>query len=109
MDDVEYPILAATEHPIYENHRVAMFFNALNSLEYERSHAAIVKVMKQLGELMLQSHQSYSMCGLGSTQTDLLVSLVQDESVFNGDNRPFIGSKISGGGSGGVVVVMLSW
>ena len=105
MDDL-YPIRAATEHPIYENHRVAMFFNALNSLDSERSHIARVNLMRQLGELMLQSHYSYSMCGLGSSQTDLLVSLVQEESVLNGESNPFLGAKISGGGNGGVVAVL---
>ena len=30
-----------------------------------------------LGELMYESHASYSACGLGSAGTDLLVELVQ--------------------------------
>lgn len=33
-----------------------------------------------LGELMLQSHRSYSSLGLGCAETDALVALVQQES-----------------------------
>ena len=55
-----------------------------------------------LGELMIQSHASYSACGLGSSGTDLLVNLVRDIGIESG----LLGAKITGGGSGGTVVVL---
>lgn len=55
-----------------------------------------------LGLLMLQSHVSYSGVGLGSQNTDLLVSLVEEL----GPARGLFGAKITGGGSGGTVCVL---
>jgi L-arabinokinase len=51
-----------------------------------------------MGELMVQSHQSYSACGLGTTQTDRLVTLALEKR-----NQGVYGAKITGGGSGGTV------
>jgi L-arabinokinase len=56
----------------------------------------------ELGELMYQSHASYGRCGLGSSGTDQLVSLVRDAGPAAG----LYGAKITGGGSGGVVAVL---
>ena len=58
--------------------------------------------LEQLGELMYQSHASYSACGLGSSGTDRLVALVRDA----GPRLGFYGAKITGGGSGGTVAVL---
>lgn len=55
-----------------------------------------------LGQLMLQSHVSYSGVGLGSPNTDLLVELVEEL----GPGRGLYGAKITGGGSGGTVCVL---
>ena len=55
-----------------------------------------------LGELMYQSHQSYSACGLGSEGTDRIVELVRRAGI----SRGLYGAKITGGGSGGTVAVM---
>ena len=57
---------------------------------------------ESLGELMYQSHSSYSACGLGSQGTDLLVKLVRDA----GPARGLYGATITGGGSGGTVAVL---
>jgi len=91
---VEYPVLAATRHPIYEHARVNSF-------------AAILKGGKgneqarKLGEVMYESHESYSRCGLGSNGTDALVALVRGMAADD-----FYGAKITGGGSGGTVAVL---
>jgi L-arabinokinase len=91
---VEYPVLAATRHPIYEHARVNSF-------------AAILKDWKagneprKLGQLMYESHESYSSCGLDSAGTDALVALVREAA---GDD--LYGAKITGGGSGGTVAVL---
>jgi len=52
--------------------------------------------------LMYQSHASYSACGLGSAETDLIVRLVREA----GPARGLYGAKITGGGSGGTVAVL---
>jgi L-arabinokinase len=51
---------------------------------------------------MYQSHESYSACGLNSEGTDLLVKLVREA----GPGAGLYGAKITGGGSGGTVVVL---
>jgi L-arabinokinase len=88
--NVDYPVLQATQHPIYENHRVHSFAQLLR----ENVDA------QRLGELMFESHLSYSRCGLGSPETDLIVDLVRDagESLY--------GARITGGGSGGTVAIL---
>jgi len=90
--DRTYPVFAATKHPIYENARVNRFADIL--MNWEGLDQARV-----LGELMYESHRSYSTCGLGSDGTDELVRLVQQEDDL-------YGAKITGGGSGGTVAVL---
>ena len=51
---------------------------------------------------MMQSHQSYSACGLGSEGTDRLVRLIERIGAAKG----LFGAKITGGGSGGTVAVV---
>jgi L-arabinokinase len=92
---VTYPVHAPTAHPIWENHRVRSFAELLPSAASER-------VRELLGELMFQSHESYNACGLGSDGTDAIVDLVR----AHGPAAGLYGAKISGGGSGGTVVVL---
>lgn len=92
--DVDYPIWQATRHPIYENRRVTQFAEILKNWE----HAAQPEL---LGGLMFQSHESYSDCGLGSPETDLLVNLVEEART-----EGLHGARITGGGSGGTVAVL---
>jgi len=92
---VDYPVLAATRHPIYEHHRVNRFAAILKDWKDGHDEA------RKLGELMYESHESYSSCGLGSAGTDALVKLVKETSA--GD---LYGAKITGGGSGGTVAVL---
>ncbi len=90
--DRTYPVFAATKHPIYENARVNRFADILTNWEG-------LQQAEVLGELMYESHQSYSTCGLGSDGTDELVRLVKEEDRL-------YGAKITGGGSGGTVAVL---
>jgi galactokinase len=55
-----------------------------------------------LGELMYQSHASYSACGLGATATDAIVEAIRTHGPAHG----LYGAKITGGGSGGTVAVL---
>lgn len=88
----QYPVRAATKHPIYENERVSKFASTLKNW-HSLEQAA------QLGELMFGSHQSYSDCGLGSEATDLIAELASSiEGLY--------GARITGGGSGGTVAVL---
>jgi L-arabinokinase len=90
-----YAVRQPTGHPVYEHSRVQEFADLLAApLNDER--------LTRLGELMFQSHASYSACGLGSTGTDLIVNLVRD----SGTGKGLYGAKITGGGSGGTVAVL---
>ena len=102
---VEYPVLMATRHPIYENARVREFASILKSwnspIERARGDACGPTNGSRLGELMFQSHESYSDCGLGSEATNHIVRLVRELS-----NGELFGARITGGGSGGTVAVL---
>ncbi len=89
-----YPVRRAAAHPVYEHFRVRSF---LELLETGRASGAPL-----LGELMFQSHASYSACGLGSRATDRLVELARGL----GPSRGIYGAKITGGGSGGTVAIL---
>jgi len=90
-----YEVAACTAHPVHEHFRVETFAVAL-AAEKTGSQLPL------LGELMYQSHASYSKVGLGSERTDLLVQLVREQGVSSG----LYGAKITGGGSGGTVCVL---
>lgn len=92
---VEYPVRAATLHPIHEQLRVEMFLRLLD----EPVNDACARL---LGELMGASHAGYSACGLGMPVTDRIVAAVRSA----GWERGLIGARVNGGGSGGTVVVL---
>jgi L-arabinokinase len=89
-----YPVRRPTAHPVYEHARVQSFARLL-----ENGAAASAP---DLGDLMYQSHASYSACGLGSEGTDRLVELARSL----GPERGIFGAKITGGGSGGTVAIL---
>lgn len=91
-----YAVRQPTAHPIYEHVRVQRFrellqYDIVNDVQF-----------RALGELMYQSHASYTACGLGSSGTDLLVELASAAGPAAG----VYGAKITGGGSGGTVAVI---
>jgi galactokinase len=91
---VQYRVRACTRYAVEENRRVETFVDlaaGVNGSSEDR--------FRCMGELMFQSHSSYTECGLGCDATDLLVNLVRD------DARLF-GAKITGGGGGGTVAVL---
>jgi len=98
-----YSIKACTAHPVYEHHRVQEFSLLLELLAtHSLSKSKRELCLQQLGELMYQSHESYSRCGLGSPATDDLVQMARDV----GHEKGIYGAKITGGGSGGTVCFM---
>jgi galactokinase len=95
-----YPIVASTSHPVYEHKRVINFKNLLTQLETTRYENDRVALLQKMGELMSQSHNSYSACGLGSDRTDEIVALSKNTQGVHG-------AKITGGGNGGTVVLLI--
>ncbi len=88
-----YAVRTPTAHPIHEHERVT---------EWARELAEPSVNAFRLGELMYESHASYSACGLGSDGTDRLVALAREA----GTARGIYGAKITGGGSGGTVAIL---
>jgi galactokinase len=93
-----YAVRMPTVHAVYESFRVRTFAELLRCQTNGTSEHQRVT----LGELMYQSHASYSACGLGSSGTDKLVRLVKAA----GKDQGLYGAKITGGGSGGTVAVL---
>jgi L-arabinokinase len=89
-----YRVRIPTSHPIREHHRVTTFRQLLANPDEQDCCS--------LGELMYQSHASYSACGLGSPGTDRIAELVAREGAGGG----LYGARITGGGSGGTVAVL---
>ncbi len=97
-EEASYPVRGCTRYAIEEQQRIVSFVELLRGLDQRPREAGFLL----LGELMLQSHWSYTECGLGCEATDLLVELVREE-IAPGQ---LYGAKISGGGAGGTVVVL---
>jgi len=91
--DQVYPVEAAVRFPIEENKRAA---RAMEILGGNGSYGG-------LGELLYASHAGYGQIGLGADETDRMVEAVRASGPENG----LIGARISGGGCGGTVVVIL--
>ena len=87
-----YDVRACTEHAILENARVGRFLDDLKDGSDEK--------MADAGAQMLAAHESYSACGLGSAETDLLVELARAQGPA------VAGARITGGGSGGTVGIL---
>jgi len=93
-----YYIRQCVSHPVLENKRVYLFKNYLQSLNSTLSSDQ-TETLKRMGELMYQSHESYSLCGLGSDRTNEIVDLSRTlQGVY--------GAKITGGGNGGTVCIL---
>lgn len=71
--------------------------------------AALLGPLETLGELMFQSHASYSACGLGSDGTNRIINIVRQHmhAARKACKAPALyGAKITGGGCGGTVCVL---
>jgi len=99
-EQTNYYIRQCASHPVYEHERVKRFKEYLLLLNESPSKESKSSILKNMGELMFQSHESYSRCGLGSDRTDEIVALAK--------NVPGIyGAKITGGGNGGTVCLLV--
>ncbi len=99
-EQINYQVLQCTSHPVFEHNRVIQFKNYLTLLQDTKFIDQRTDILKSMGNLMYQSHESYSRCGLGSPRTDEIVTLAK--------NTPGIyGAKITGGGNGGTVCLLV--
>ncbi len=95
-----YKIRSRTEHHIYESQRTRKFAKLLTRAIAKRDRAALL----QAGDLMFASHWSYGQrCGLGSVETDRLVTILRKRRAESG----IYGARISGHGGGGIVVALI--
>jgi len=96
--EVNYRVRACTRYAIEENHRIELFIE----LARGTTHKSSLSAFRQMGELMFQSHWSYTETGLGCEATDQLVEIVREHCNEDG----LYGAKITGGGAGGVVAIL---
>jgi L-arabinokinase len=98
-DDV-YKVRSRAEHHIYENRRVHEF--AASIVRARRNGSA--DAMVNAGELMYASHWSHSQrCGIGGVEPDQFVSCIRK----HGPAKGLFGAKVTAGGAGGEVVVLM--
>jgi L-arabinokinase len=96
-----YQLLPAARHPVMENHRIKKFMAGIKQCNGSDHKDAL---LGNLGELMIDSHRGYGSVGLGEPLTSKIVDLV----IEKGKGHGIPGARISGGGSGGTVAVMVS-
>lgn len=95
-----YKIRSRAEHHIYENKRVHDFVTLIARARRTGGDAALIAA----GELMYASHWSHSQrCGIGGVEADRLVKLIREQ----GDAAGLYGAKVTGGGQGGELVVLM--
>ena len=94
-----YKPLVCGSHPVYENLRVNEFRALLKKFNKAENKQ---ESLKRLGELMMESHESYSAVGLGNEMTDRIVQMVKDA----GADKGVYGARVSGGGNGGTVCIL---
>ena len=94
-----YAVRAAVSFPVEENFRAEAAVALLRGATVKSREATL----RMVGDLLYQSHAGYSSIGLGCPETDQMVAAVR----ALGPLRGFYGARVSGGGSGGTVVVLL--
>jgi galactokinase len=94
-----YPVRAAVSFAVGEHARSGVAMQVLREARSASRRDALAAV----GDLMLRSHAGYGEIGLGCAETDAMVEAVCERGV----DRGFYGARVSGGGSGGTVVVLL--
>ena len=97
--DEPYPVRNACDHHVLEAQRVRRFvdfFERIDEIGREKS-------LRSAGHLMYASHHSYTEhAGLGHPAADVLVDLVKAHEPAG-----LYGAKITGGGGGGTVAVLM--
>ena len=96
--DIMYYPRTAAYHPVRENGRVNRFRELLLNFDEQLG----VEMLEEMGKLMLGSHDGYTSVGLGEPVTQMIV----DRIIEMGFAKGVYGARISGGGSGGTVVIL---
>ena len=101
--DFNYHVQSATDHHVFEAHRVKEFVRYLETARGLAANDPTRKLnLDKAGHLMYASHISYTKDALlGADECDLLVDLVRQREC-----EGLYGAKITGGGSGGTVAVL---
>jgi len=95
-----YKVRSRAEHHIYENQRVHEFVASI--IRARRNNDA--KALENVGDLMYASHWSHSQrCGIGGVETDRLLNAIRK----HGQAAGLLGAKVTSGGEGGEMVVLL--
>ncbi|HVP10967.1 MAG TPA: hypothetical protein VMV94_07230 [Phycisphaerae bacterium] len=98
--DEIYKVRSRAEHHIYENKRVHEFAASIGRAKRNNS----MQELANAGELMYASHWSHSQrCGIGGVEPDQLVSCIRK----HGPTAGLFGAKVTAGGSGGELVVLM--
>ncbi|MEK7719107.1 MAG: galactokinase family protein [Bacteroidota bacterium] len=97
-EEVTYHVRANTRYAVEENQRVQLFSELSGGASLSHSKRSFAL----MGEMMYQSHNAYSECGLGSKATDILIEMCRAAGVEKG----IYGAKITGGGAGGTVAIL---
>jgi L-arabinokinase len=92
-------VRAAARFAVEENARAGSLACVLREAAPDDREAAL----SMIGEALAESHAGYSAIGLGCPETDAMVDAIAGLGLARG----FYGARISGGGSGGTVVVVL--
>jgi L-arabinokinase len=96
--EISYRVRNCTRYACEENQRIQLFVE----LARGSSSGECEDAWGLMGDLMYQSHHSYTECGLGNEATDLVVELVREQAPGSG----LYGAKVTGGGAGGTVAVL---
>jgi len=94
--ETSYPLRAALRFPIEEHARVQRVIDLMRGAEPSD------ETWKEIGQQLYASHQGYSSIGLGCPETSAMVDAIREL----GPSKGFYGARVSGGGSGGNVVVL---
>ena len=97
--NVSYPVQAACDHHVLDAQRVRRFADFLERIDEHGRE----KALRSAGHLMYASHKSYgNNAGLGASEADTIVDLVKQR-----ESAGLYGARITGGGSGGTVAVLM--
>jgi L-arabinokinase len=95
-----YKVRSRAEHHVYESLRVQDFVAAINRARRTGAAEALIEA----GEKMFASHWSHSQrCGIGGVEPDQFISCVKAQGAARG----LYGAKVTGGGAGGEMVVLM--
>jgi L-arabinokinase len=103
--DVEYAVQSATDHHVHEAQRVRNFVGFLErAAEMADVSAERTSLLDKCGHLMYASHVSYTRdARLGAAEADWVV-----DAVRRRERAGLYGAKITGGGMGGTVAVLMN-